>query len=49
MILPLPFGRGAIVCLPPMHVSKPGRELAQFRLGAALTEAAQIAETLCRR
>jgi len=49
MILPLPFGRGAIVCLPPLFVSRDERGDAQDRLGAALTEAASQAEALCRQ
>jgi lysophospholipid acyltransferase (LPLAT)-like uncharacterized protein len=49
MILPLPFGRGAIVCLPPFNVAKPDREAAHAQLQTALTEAADRAETLCRR
>jgi lysophospholipid acyltransferase (LPLAT)-like uncharacterized protein len=48
MILPLPFGRGAIVCLQPFTVARDSREAAQAALGAALTQAASRAETLCR-
>ena len=47
MILPLPFGRGAIVCAAPQHVSRNDRQSAQSRLTAALTEAATRAEALC--
>ncbi len=49
MILPLPFGRGTIVCLPPLVVSRETRGEANARLGALLTEAASQAEALCGR
>jgi len=47
MIVPLPFGRGVLVCLPPMTVqdSEPATLAA---IGAALTAAADRAESLCR-
>ena len=47
MILPLPFGRGAIVCLAPLHVARDDGQAAQIDLTAALTEAARRAEALC--
>jgi lysophospholipid acyltransferase (LPLAT)-like uncharacterized protein len=48
MILPLPFGRGAIVCAPPIRVARhDDRQAAGARLTIALTEAAERAETLC--
>jgi lysophospholipid acyltransferase (LPLAT)-like uncharacterized protein len=49
MILPLPFGRGTIVCLPPLLVSRVARGDAQERLGTLLTDAARQAEALCAR
>jgi lysophospholipid acyltransferase (LPLAT)-like uncharacterized protein len=48
MMLPLPFGRGVLVCGPPIAVA---REEAAARLpaiAAALTEAADRADRLCR-
>jgi lysophospholipid acyltransferase (LPLAT)-like uncharacterized protein len=48
MILPLPFGRGAIVCMAPLSVTRDGVLTAHARLEAALTEAATRAQTLCR-
>jgi lysophospholipid acyltransferase (LPLAT)-like uncharacterized protein len=51
MILPLPFGRGAIVCLPPIAVPRQAdaRVLADAMLGPALTQAADRAKALCQR
>jgi lysophospholipid acyltransferase (LPLAT)-like uncharacterized protein len=46
MILPLPFGRGAMVCLAPFHVAREGAEAARTTLEAALTAAADRAEVL---
>jgi lysophospholipid acyltransferase (LPLAT)-like uncharacterized protein len=48
MILPLPFGRGAIVCLPPILVDRHGAEAALAGFEAALSAAAGRAEALCR-
>ena len=45
MVLPLPFGRGALVCLPPLTLA-PGQSVAG--LEAALTQAADRADALCR-
>ncbi len=48
MILPLPFGRGAIVCAPALRVARhDDRAAAEAQLTAALTEAATRAEALC--
>jgi lysophospholipid acyltransferase (LPLAT)-like uncharacterized protein len=48
MILPLPFGRGAIVCAPPLRVARhDDRRAAEAALTTALTVAAQRAEALC--
>jgi lysophospholipid acyltransferase (LPLAT)-like uncharacterized protein len=44
MVLPLPFGRGSLVCLPPMLVGE--EDLAA--IAAALTRAADRADELCR-
>ena len=48
MVVPLPFGRGALVCLAPMHVSRDGVEAGQAAMQAALNLAADRADTLCR-
>jgi lysophospholipid acyltransferase (LPLAT)-like uncharacterized protein len=45
MVVPLPFGRGALVCLPPIAVIEPLEALA--RIAAALNEAADAADALC--
>ncbi len=47
MILPLPFGRGAIVCAAPLIVARGDRQAGQARLAAALAEATSRADTLC--
>jgi lysophospholipid acyltransferase (LPLAT)-like uncharacterized protein len=47
MVVPLPFGRGALVCLPPIEVAPDGTEFAHAALEAALTEATLRAATLC--
>jgi lysophospholipid acyltransferase (LPLAT)-like uncharacterized protein len=44
MVLPLPLGRGRIVCLPPIHVRRDEAEAALPRIEAALSEAADIAD-----
>jgi lysophospholipid acyltransferase (LPLAT)-like uncharacterized protein len=46
-IVPLPFGRGVLVCLPPMHVTD-AEPATLAAIGAALTAAAERAESLCR-
>jgi lysophospholipid acyltransferase (LPLAT)-like uncharacterized protein len=48
MIVPLPFGRGVLVVLPSIAVSRGETESATARIAAALTEAADRAEALCR-
>jgi lysophospholipid acyltransferase (LPLAT)-like uncharacterized protein len=48
MILPLPFGRGALVCLAPIVVERHAAPVALATLTAALTAAADRAEALCR-
>jgi len=48
MIVPLPFGRGVLVCLPPIAVARDGWEQATATITAALTQAADRAEALCR-
>jgi len=47
MIVPLPFGRGVLVCMPPMQV-KDAEPATLAAIGAALTAAADRAESLCR-
>ena len=47
MIMPLPWGRGAIVCLPPLQIDKADRDAGLAVLEAALSGAAARAETLC--
>jgi lysophospholipid acyltransferase (LPLAT)-like uncharacterized protein len=46
-IIPLPFGRGVLVCLPPIAVSRDGWEAAVPTIAMALTEAADRADRLC--
>ena len=48
MVLPLPFGRGALVCLPPIAVPRDGAHTGLIEIGAALTKAAERADVLCR-
>ena len=48
MILPLPFGRGVVVCLAPITVARHAADAALGPLTQALTEAADRAEALCR-
>jgi lysophospholipid acyltransferase (LPLAT)-like uncharacterized protein len=48
MIVPLPFGRGVLVCLPSLQIADDGPETIA-RIGAALTAAADRAEALCTR
>ncbi len=47
MVLPLPFGRGVIVCRPPIQVGRHDAAAALPRIAAALTEAAEMADRLC--
>jgi len=48
MVLPLPYGRGVLVCLTPIVVPREGAEAALPQIAAALTEAADRADRLCR-
>jgi lysophospholipid acyltransferase (LPLAT)-like uncharacterized protein len=48
MVLPLPFGRGVLVCGPRIAVPRDGAAEALPRIEAALTEAAEQADLLCR-
>jgi lysophospholipid acyltransferase (LPLAT)-like uncharacterized protein len=47
MVLPLPFGRGAIVCQPSLVVPRDGAAAALPAIEAALTEAADRADRFC--
>jgi lysophospholipid acyltransferase (LPLAT)-like uncharacterized protein len=47
MVVPLPFGRGALVCLPPMPVPREGWEDCVPAIAAAMTAAADRADQLC--
>ncbi|HEX2943431.1 MAG TPA: lysophospholipid acyltransferase family protein [Rhodopila sp.] len=47
MTIPLPFGRGALVCGPPIIVPRDGWEETLPVIEAGLTEAASRAEALC--
>jgi lysophospholipid acyltransferase (LPLAT)-like uncharacterized protein len=48
MVLPLPFGRGALVCMPPIVVPRGQVGVALPQIEAALTAAAERADALCR-
>jgi lysophospholipid acyltransferase (LPLAT)-like uncharacterized protein len=48
MIVPLPFGRGTLVCLPPILVARDASEAATMQISRALTAAIERAEQLCR-
>ena len=48
MVLPLPFGRGVLVVLPPVAVPRDAAAEALPRIQAAMTEAAEAAGRLCR-
>jgi lysophospholipid acyltransferase (LPLAT)-like uncharacterized protein len=48
MVLPLPFGRGALVCRPPIAVGRDDAATALPAVAAALTDAAEHADRLCR-
>lgn len=48
MIVPLPFGRGSLVCKPALQVSRDGIDAACATLTEALTAAMDRAEALCR-
>jgi lysophospholipid acyltransferase (LPLAT)-like uncharacterized protein len=47
MVVPLPFGRGVLVCLPPISVPRDGWQDALPEIAAALTAAADRADRLC--
>ena len=47
MVLPLPFGRGVLVCGTPIAVARHGWEAALPGIAAALTQAAERADALC--
>ena len=49
MLVPLPFGRGVIVCGAPIAVPREGWEAALPAIEAALNAAADQADALCRR
>ena len=48
LILPFPFGRGALVCGAPITVPRHGWEASLPAIEAAMTAAAERAEALCR-
>jgi lysophospholipid acyltransferase (LPLAT)-like uncharacterized protein len=47
MVVPLPFGRGVLVCLPAISVPRDGWQDALPEIAAALTAAADRADRLC--
>jgi lysophospholipid acyltransferase (LPLAT)-like uncharacterized protein len=47
MVVPLPFGRGVLVCLAPINVPRDGWQDALPEIAAALTAAADRADLLC--
>jgi lysophospholipid acyltransferase (LPLAT)-like uncharacterized protein len=47
MVVPLPFGRGVVVCLPTITVSRDAWQEAVPAIGAALNAAADRADRLC--
>lgn len=47
MVLPLPFGRGAIICLPPLHIRREDAGDALPGIEASLSEAVARADRLC--
>jgi len=47
MVLPLPFGRGVLVCEAPIPVPRQGWETSLPMIGTALTVAAERADQLC--
>ena len=48
MVVPKPFGRGVVVCLPTIAVPRGDWEGAVAAIGAAMTAAAEQADRLCR-
>ena len=47
MVLPLPLGRGALVCLPAIRVAPEGADPATGAIGAAMSQALARADALC--
>jgi lysophospholipid acyltransferase (LPLAT)-like uncharacterized protein len=47
MVVPLPFGRGVVVCLPTIAVPRDDWQGAVTAIGAAMTAAAERADQLC--
>jgi len=47
MVLPLPWGRGVLVCCAPVSVPRTGWAGALAAVAAGMTEAADQAEALC--
>ena len=47
MVIPKPFGRGVVVCLPPVAVPRHGWQQSVEAIAAALDEAAERADRLC--
>jgi lysophospholipid acyltransferase (LPLAT)-like uncharacterized protein len=47
MVVPKPFGRGVVVCLPTIAVARDAWQEAVPAIGAALTKAAEQADLLC--
>jgi lysophospholipid acyltransferase (LPLAT)-like uncharacterized protein len=47
MVVPLPFGRGVVVCLPTIVVPRGNWQDAVPAIGAAMTAAAERADSLC--
>jgi len=47
MVVPKPFGRGVVVCLPAIAVARDRWQEAVPAIGAALTDAAEQADRLC--
>ncbi len=48
MVLPLPFGRGVLVCAPPIQVPRDAWSDSLPHIEAAMTAAAERADALCR-
>jgi hypothetical protein len=49
MVIPLPFGRGVVVCMPLIAVPREGWDAVLPEIEAALTAAADRADRLCNR
>jgi lysophospholipid acyltransferase (LPLAT)-like uncharacterized protein len=47
MVIPLPWGRGALVCAPPLHVPPEDAAVCLGLISAAMDEAAARADALC--